>query len=910
MRKFITLKNGVRLISALVLLCMLLPQLMSCGKLISLLKGEESTEEESISDTQKDTEEKPENNTQSESQEESEEESWVESEELSESETEKESESEEETVVEVPEKFNFKTAAGFVVKGDVMSMNYTSDYQILDLSERLTVKLGTKWCLTNADGTKDKDVQMVKLSNGENRFYVKVTVRNESYIYKMDINYREAYEIEFYTNCNDGIDSQYVDKGDKVIPPVTPVREGYTFDGWYLNGERFNFNTVPEENITLIAHWTKDGAYDAYDRNAPVYEGINAGLHIVWKDYGNPNGTRPESVKCILTQTYGDTTVNYEIVLSKYYVEWADATNTPNDAILEQGEGGAWTLSLKGLPEKVGSKEATYTLTQMPLDGYYTTLQSGTEVINKLTDYVPSVDNTAALTTRNSRLYDAAGNMIVFKGVVTYNIGLEALDKSATPAAFRKLANSGCNAIRVSTQLIGTWYKDPNTGEIVDRGNGYVWRRNESKVDPARTGVYSDAAGDTRVSQEGKDKVLDKIDQIIEMASAEGLYVIINWAVLTSNPYQYVNEASEFFGILAAKHADNPYVLFEICNEPGDCGWETNNTKGEGVKAYAEKVIDVIRNMGSDAIVVVAPRGSAYYLAQEAGDDPIKSPLDDDRRYNVAYTFHNYPYVNSYGNSSIDYSESTTGFGWRIAEAYQAGLTIIVTEMSPMNAKFATSTTRDPIGYDMEHMALFLRQFQELDISFFYFRYGHSDSYNEWLMFKPNVSAELGMWDRDDLTECGKWYYDLITGDGVFITDVDYTVDYNAKRIRIESTKAEYTEYQTKYGLGGIEKLYSIFPTFALYGIADGSAYYFAVSENDILTDIQFKTYCGIVLEGLKNKSPKDMEGETYSTTDLPKKKDTPMELTYLHGGETYTLKISYGYNESDNSWGVTLDIK
>ena len=877
MTKFITLKNAARLLAVLVLLCMLLPQLMSCGFLFSLFKEDESETGDSESNI--------------------------------ESGSESESESEEDTVVEVPDKFSFKTAAGFVVKGDVMTMNYTGDEEILDLSERITVKVGTKWCLTNADGTKDKDIQMVKLSGGENVYYVKVTVRNESFIYKMVVNYRQAFRIDFYSNCNEGVDSQYVDKGEKIASPATLTRKGYTFNGWYLNGELFDFDTVPEENMTLIAHWTQTANYEAYDRTAPEYTGINAGLHVVWKDYGNPNGTRPESVSCVLVQTCGGKTTNYEIILFKHDVVWADPANAPEGAVLTQGEGGAWTLSLKGLPEKKSGVSCEYTLKQVPLVGYYTTVQSGTEVVNKLNDYVPSVDGTAKLTTRNSRLYDAAGNMIVFKGVVTYNIGLEALNKSATPAAFRKLAATGCNAIRVSTQLIGTWYKDPNTGEIVDRGNGYVWRRNDAKADPARTGVYSEAAGDTRVSQEGKDKVLEKIDEIIEMASAEGLYVIINWAVLTSNPYQYVDEASEFFGILAARYADNPYVLFEICNEPGDCGW-ADNDKGEGVKSYAEKVIDVIRKMGSDAVVVLAPRGSAYYVAQEAGDDPIKSPLDDDRRYNVAYTFHNYPYVNSYGNSSIDYSESSTGFGWRIAEAYKAGLTVIVTEMSPMNAKFATAATRDPIGYDMEHMALFLRQFQELDISFFYFRYGHSDSYNEWLMFKPNVSAELGMWDRDDLTECGKWYYDIITGDGVFITDVDYSIDYNAKRIRIESTKAEYTEYQTQYGLGGISELYSVFPTFALYGIKDGSAYYFAVSEEDILTDIQFKTYCEIIYSAVKNKNPIGADGDAYSLTDLPKKKDTPMVLTYEHGGETYTLTISYGQNTSDNSWGVTLDIK
>ncbi len=813
--------------------------------------------------------------------------------------------------IEVPQEFQLKTAAGFVVDGNVISMNYTHEYPILDLTKRIGVKTGSKWCITNSDGTKDTDARALSLSDGENVFYLKVTVREESFIHKMVVNYRSAYAIEFYTNCNQGIDTQYVDKGATIKAPTNPIREGYSFKGWYLDGVKYDLSKAPQQSMTLIAHWEKQmNTTISYDKNAPVYSGINAGLHIVWKDYANPNGTRPDTVECVLTQTYGSVTNTYGVVLSENDVSWKDSGKTPTGAVLTQGDGGEWTMSLKGLPEKVGGESCTYTLKQVPLSGTYTTLQSGTEVINSLSDYVPYIDETAKLTTRNSRLYDAAGNMIVFKGVVTYNIGLEALNKSATPAAFKKLASEGCNAIRVSAQLIGTTYKDPNTGETVDVGNGYVWRRNSKKADPARTGVYSDAAGDERVSAAGREKMLTKIDEIVQMASEEGLYVIINWAILTSNPYQYVTEASEFFGKLAMKYSDNPYVLFEICNEPGDCTWETKQAGKEGVKAYAETIIDVVRSKGSDAVIIVSPRGSAYFVAEDTGDDPIKSALDDDRRYNVAYTFHNYPYVNSYGESTTEYSSSGTGFGWRIQEAYNAGLTIVVTEMSPMNAKFATASTRDPIGYDMEHMALFLRQFQELDISFFYFRYGHSDSYNEWLMFKPNVAPEIGMWDRDDLTECGKWYYDIIKGDGVFITDVDYTIGYEASRTQIESKRKEYTDFQQTYGLEGITELYSIFPTFALDGEKTANGYYFRVDDSDILTDIQYKTYCKILLAGLSNKSPKKLDGEKFAEIDLPSKKNTPMNVTYKHNGVNYTLSVSYGQNTADMSWGITLDIK
>ena len=829
MKKRIT----ARVLAILLLLCMLLPQFAACKKQNEDTSNDETQEEEGT-----------------------------------------------QTVIEVPEDFKFKTAAGFLVEGNLMSMNYTHEDPVLDLSKRISVTLGAKWCLTSdADGTNDLTAQSINLSDGENVFYIKVTFRGESFVYKAVVNYRSAYTVEFYSNCNASVATQYVDKGATVSPPVTPVREGYTFTGWYLDGKLYDFTTAPTESMTLIAHWQKnDNKSISYDKTAPTYEGINAALHIVWKDYANPNGTRPDAVTCVLTQTYGSTTNTYNITLTQYSVAWSDSGNVPSSGELTQGEGGDWTLSLEGLPKTVNSSACSYTLKQAPLDGLYTTLQSGTEVINSLYDYVPVVDETAKLTTRNSRLYDAAGNMIVFKGVVTYNIGLQALDKSVTPAALKKLADTGCNAIRVSAQLIGA------------NGTGYVWHSNGS----ARTGDYSDANGDERTTQEEKNKMISKIDEVIAMATDAGLYVIIDWAILSSNPYQYVNEASEFFGILAATHSDNPYVLFEICNEPGNCGWATNSSQGKGVKAYAEAIIDVIRQY-SDAIIIVSPRGGAYYVAENSGDDPINDPLDDDRRYNVAYTFHNYPYVNSYGVSS-SHTNSRDGFGWRLLEAYKAGITIVATEMSPMDATF---DIRDTLGYDMEQMAMFVRLFQELDISFFYFRYGHTSSYNEWLMLKPNVSPELGMWNRDDLTECGKWYYDLITGDGVFITDVDY----NSTRVPVE--KEKFADTHSAYGLG------NVFPTFALSGTQKGTtAYYFKVSDSDTLTDIQYKTYCELILSQVSQKSPKQTNGSAFTTANIPSKKTTAMELTYQHGGVTYTITVSYGENQADQSFGITFDVK
>ena len=50
-----------------------------------------------------------------------------------------------------------------------------------------------------------------------------------------------------------------VPEGGTIGTLPTPTREGYKFNYWTLNGTAFNTNTEIEENITLVASWTKEG---------------------------------------------------------------------------------------------------------------------------------------------------------------------------------------------------------------------------------------------------------------------------------------------------------------------------------------------------------------------------------------------------------------------------------------------------------------------------------------------------------------------------------------------------------------------------------------------------------------------------------------------------------------------------
>jgi uncharacterized repeat protein (TIGR02543 family) len=67
------------------------------------------------------------------------------------------------------------------------------------------------------------------------------------------------YTITFESNGGTPVDPIYQDYKSEVIAPEPPTREGYTFDGWYINeeftAEQYVFSTMPYENITLYAKW-------------------------------------------------------------------------------------------------------------------------------------------------------------------------------------------------------------------------------------------------------------------------------------------------------------------------------------------------------------------------------------------------------------------------------------------------------------------------------------------------------------------------------------------------------------------------------------------------------------------------------------------------------------------------------
>ena len=63
------------------------------------------------------------------------------------------------------------------------------------------------------------------------------------------------FTVTFDSNGGSEAESQTVNLNGTATEPEEPTREGYTFDGWLLDGEPFDFSTEITEDITLVASW-------------------------------------------------------------------------------------------------------------------------------------------------------------------------------------------------------------------------------------------------------------------------------------------------------------------------------------------------------------------------------------------------------------------------------------------------------------------------------------------------------------------------------------------------------------------------------------------------------------------------------------------------------------------------------
>lgn len=285
----------------------------------------------------------------------------------------------------------------------------------------------------------------------------------------------------------------------------------------------------------------------------------------------------------------------------------------------------------------------------------------------------------------------ANGSPIQLRGVSTH--GLSWFPEYVNSAMFGELKSWGANTVRLAMY----------TAEY----NGYC------------TG---DGANRT--------KLKELIKKGVQYATEQGMYVIIDWHILSdNNPNTYKSEAIAFFTEMAQTYKDNDHVIYEICNEPnGGTSWSE-------IKRYANEVIPAIRQHDPDGVILVGTPTWSQEL-DKAVADPITG------YNNIMYTLH------FYANTHRESLRNT------LTTAVNAGLPVFVSEFSICDASGNG-------GINTEQANQWIQTLNSHGVS--YVAWSLSNKAETSALIQSSCSKTSGI-TEGDLSECGKWLLQTLQG--------------------------------------------------------------------------------------------------------------------------------------------------
>ena len=126
--------------------------------------------------------------------------------------------------------------------------------------------------------------------------------------------------VTFDTDGGTIIESQIIEKGQKVSKPLEPTKEGYVFKGWFVDSVEFDFDDILEEDITIKAKWEEDTKQQSSDKTSNTNGQTN---NKSSNNQANSNGTNvSKPVKPTLaTPSGGEGFFNLSVVADGAYAD-------------------------------------------------------------------------------------------------------------------------------------------------------------------------------------------------------------------------------------------------------------------------------------------------------------------------------------------------------------------------------------------------------------------------------------------------------------------------------------------------------------------------------------------------------------------------------------------------------------
>lgn len=285
----------------------------------------------------------------------------------------------------------------------------------------------------------------------------------------------------------------------------------------------------------------------------------------------------------------------------------------------------------------------------------------------------------------------ANGSPIQLRGVSTH--GLSWFPEYVNPTMFGEVKSWGANTVRLAMY----------TAEY----NGYC-------------------TGDSG----NRTKLKELVKKGVQYATEQGMYVIIDWHILSDgNPNTYKSEAIAFFTEMAQLYKDNNHVIYEICNEPN------GGTSWSDVKSYAQDVIGAIRQYDPDGVILVGTPTWSQEL-DKAVADPITGYS------NIMYTLH------FYANTHRESLRNT------LTQAVNAGLPVFVSEFSICDASGNG-------GINTEQANLWIQTLNQYGVS--YVAWSLCNKAETSALIQSSCSKTNGI-TEGELSECGKWLLQTLQG--------------------------------------------------------------------------------------------------------------------------------------------------